>query len=298
MSVFGEERFQFGRTGLTGITHAYGVDYRPGGWTFNFSGENGEVDTFERNAVSASLGYGGERFQWGGQLEFRKDEAINSNDERNTRLYRLTAKYQANDEWRFQAKYNRAFSDQTNSSIGPVDFREAEFTEASLSAAYRPIWDDRLNILTKLVYLEDLSPTSQRFDGEVLNYRQRSQFGSIDVSYDLFKRWTIGGKYAYRQGEVTSNRESLDFTQSQADLSVVRLDYHLTHRWDALIEGRYLSIGDGIISRKGGLFGVYRHVNDQFKLGGGFAWGGIEERYLGVREDENLQWYMNLIGKF
>jgi len=166
-------------------------------------------------------------------------------------------------------------------------------------AAYRPIWDDRFNLIGKLVWLEDLSPTSQRFNGETLNYRQKSQIASIDAAYDISPKWTLGGKYAYRSGSVTSNRDSLDFTDSQAQLGVIRLDYHLTNRWDALVEGRYLDIGNGVTSRIGGQVGIFRHVNDNAKIGVGLTYGGIEDQYLAaVGREEDIGWYLNVVGKF
>jgi len=300
LSVFGEERLQFNNRGLNGLTHAYGVDWNPGNWNLGFSGEVGKIDNLDREAIALSTGFANERFKAGFAAEWRQDENVDTNDERQTWLLRFTSQYQASEELRLQGKFHRAMSKQTdNGDFGPIDFNEAEFVEGSIAAAYRPIWDDRFNMLAKYTYLEDLSPTSQRFGGETLNYRQKSEIISIDTAYDVSPKWTLGGKYAHRSGSVTSNRESLDFTESSADLGVIRLDYHLTHRWDAHLEGRYLNIGDGVITRKGGQAGLYRHMNDNAKLGVGLTWGGIEEEYLGTLEDEDdIGWYLNLVGKF
>ena len=300
LSVFGEERLQFNDRGLNGLTHAYGVDWNPGNWNFGFSGEVGQIDNLDREAIALSTGFGNERFKAGFAAEWRQDENIDTNDERQTWLLRWTSQYQASEELRLQGKFNRAESKQTeNGDFGPFDFNEAEFTEGSIAAAYRPIWDDRFNLLAKYTYLEDLSPTSQIFGGETLNYRQISEIISVDTAYDISPKWTLGGKYAHRSGSVTSNRESLDFTESSADLGVLRLDYHVTHQWDLHLEGRYLDIGDGVITRYGGQAGVYRHLNDNAKLGFGLTWGGIEEEYLGALENEDdIGWYLNLIGKF
>ena len=300
LSVFGEERLQFNDRGLNGLTHAYGVDWNPGNWNFGFSGEVGQIDNLDREAIALSTGFGNERFKAGFAAEWRQDENIDTNDERQTWLLRWTSQYQASEELRLQGKFNRAESKQTeNGDFGPFDFNEAEFTEGSIAAAYRPIWDDRFNLLAKYTYLEDLSPTSQIFGGETLNYRQISEIISVDTAYDISPKWTLGGKYAHRSGSVTSNRESLDFTESSADLGVLRLDYHVTHQWDLHLEGRYLDIGDGVITRYGGQAGIYRHLNDNAKLGFGLTWGGIEEEYLGALENEDdIGWYLNLIGKF
>ncbi len=300
LSVFGEERLQFNDRGLNGLTHAYGVDWNPGNWNFGFSGELGKIDNLDREAIALAAGFGDERFKAGFAAEWRQDENVDTNDTRQTWLLRWTSQYQASEELRLQGKFNRAVSSQTeNGDLGPLDFNEAEFTEGSIAAAYRPIWDDRFNLLAKYTYLEDLSPTSQRFGGETLNYRQKSEILSVDTAYDISPKWTLGGKYAHRSGSVTSNRESLDFTKSNADLGILRLDYHVTHQWDAHIEGRYLDIGEGTITRLGGQAGIYRHMNDNAKLGFGVTWGGIEEEYLSALEEEDdIGWYLNLVGKF
>ena len=300
LSVYGEERLQFNDRGLNGLTHAYGVDYTPGNWNFGLSGEVGNVDNLDRTAISANIGFGNDRIKTGIAGEWREDENTDTGDVRQTWLLRTHARYLASEELRLQAKLNLAFSDQSSVDplLGPQSFNEAEFTEASLSAAYRPIWDDRFNLLAKVVLIEDLSPTSQRFNGETLDFRQRSRILSVDTSYDLSERWTLGGKYGYRSGSVTSSRDSLDFTESEAQLGVIRLDYHATHLWDAVLEGRILDIGNGTIRREGGLAGLYRHVNDNAKIGAGITWGGIEEEYLAAQDDDGLGWYINVVGKF
>ncbi|MGB0907990.1 MAG: DUF7507 domain-containing protein [Maricaulaceae bacterium] len=300
LSVYGEERFQFNTGGLNGVTHAYGVDYKPGNWNMGIAAEVGRVDDVDREAFSASFGFSDDRMKAGITGEWREDQNILTSEERRTWLLRTAAQYQASEEMRLQGKINVAVSKQTSNDplLGPRDFNEAEFVEASLAAAYRPIWDDRFNMLAKFVWLEDLSPTSQRFNGETLNYRQKSRIASIDTAYDITSKWTVGGKYAYRSGSVTSNRDLLDFTKSEAHLGVIRLDYHATHQWDAVIEGRYLDIG-GAVSRKGGLAGLYRHVNDNAKIGVGVTWGAIEEEYLAtVGDKDELGWFLNVVGKF
>jgi len=297
LSVYGEERMQFNERGLNGLTHAYGVDYKPGNWKFGLSGELGEVDDLDRAAVSASVGYNDDRMQAGVTTEFREDENLLTGDRRRTWLLRSTALYQMNDELRLQAKLNMAQSDQETNEF-PMDFYDAEFTEASFAAAYRPIWDDRLNVLAKAVHLYDLSPTSQRFNGEAVDFRQKSNIYSVDASYDIHPRWTLGAKYGHRSGYVTDSRESEDFYKSSADLGVIRLDYHLTHRWDATLEGRYLNIGDGTITREGGLAMLYRHINDNAKIGVGLTYGGIDQEYLLADDDKDVGWLVNVVGKF
>ena len=298
LSVYGEERFHYNDRGLSGLTHAYGVNYAPKiGWSLGASGEFGEVEDLDRKAVSLSAGFKDERMSAGVEGEYRTDENVLTGDERNTWLLRATAQYRPNDELSLQGKFNKAFSDASNDNLGLRGFNEAAFTEGSIAAAYRPIWDDRFNMLAKYVYLEDLSPSAQRFGGETLNYKQRSEIVSVDASYDISQKWTLGGKYGYRTGELTTSRGSNDFAKSEAELYVARLDWHVVNDWDATVEWRYLDIGNGVSTREGGLAGLFYHLGDNAKIGGGVTWGGIEEQYLAVREEE-MGWFINVVGKF
>ena len=143
-------------------------------------------DDLDREAIALSTGFADERFKAGLAAEYRQDENVDTNDTRNTWLLRFTSQYQASEELRLHGKFNRAVSNQTEAGdFGPIDFNDAEFTEGSIAAAYRPIWDDRFNLLAKYTFLEDLSPTSQRFGGETLSYRQRSEIISVDTTFDI-----------------------------------------------------------------------------------------------------------------
>jgi len=124
---------------LNGITHAYGVDYRPGNWNLGLSGETGQVDDLDRDAVSATVGFAGDRLKLGLTGEWRRDTNVDTDDRRQSWLFRSTTLFQASEELRLQGKLNIAISDQSSlGDLGPESFNEARFTEASVAAAYRP----------------------------------------------------------------------------------------------------------------------------------------------------------------
>ena len=74
--------------------------------------------------------------------------------------------------------------------------------------------------------------------------------------YDLTNSWTLGGKYAYRQGEVSQDRVDPTFFANRAHLYVLRADWHFLHSWDALVEGRRLDLPDAKESRDGALMAL------------------------------------------
>ena len=54
------------------------------------------------------------------------------------------------------------------------------------------------------------------------------------------------------------------------------------------------------MTRTGGLAGIYRHVNDNAKIGIGLTYGGIGDEYLSIAGDDEDEWgwFLNVIGKF
>ena len=62
---------------------------------------------------------------------------------------------------------------------------------------------------------------------------QKSHVGAVDLTYDLTPRWSLGGKYAHRRGEMSLSRDNPDFFDNPADLFVVRTDFALqVSDWD------------------------------------------------------------------
>ena len=273
LSVYGEERFGYGPT-QTSLTHVYGLTFNPSEvWSFGASVENGQIEdeingTFDRTAFSLSVGNASENLRVSSNLEARFENGVQAGTERDrtTWFMRNTAAYDAGEDWELLGRFNFAISNSDQ-----ADFLDADFVEGVLGAAYRPVDNDRFNALLKYTYFEDLSPAQQISSGGQQELaRQRSQIFSIDGIYDLTKKLSIGAKYGIRSGEVALDRTSDDFVTSDAQLGVVRLDYHAISKWDVLLEGRVLSSSLADDQKFGALAGVYRHVGDNAKIGVGY----------------------------
>jgi long-subunit fatty acid transport protein len=61
---------------------------------------------------------------------------------------------------------------------------------------------------------------------------------SLDASYDVTENWTLGGKYAYRRGEVSLDRENPEFFDNDAHLFILRagVGYNFTDYSDDLTD--------------------------------------------------------------
>ncbi|MCG6909779.1 MAG: OmpA family protein [Deltaproteobacteria bacterium] len=301
-SIYLEEQYSHGDV-PTGLTHSTGVDLAVAE-RLNI-GANLDIGSLknpqtaaeiDRKTVGGRIGYGFDNVKLSSGLEYRVDETEQSDTsvtKRTTWLWKNNAKYQISQDWRLLGKFNYSLSE---SSLG--DYYDGDYTEAVLGFAYRPIYYDRLNVLVKYTYFYNLPSVNQTSDEtNSTGYIQRSHIGAIDVMYDLTSRWTVGGKYSYRHGEVAMDREQPDYFTSRAHLYVIRVDWHFIHRWDALLEGRLLDLPDAQDRRSGALVGLYRHVGNHVKIGAGYNFSDFSDD-LTQMDYQHQGVFINIIGKY
>jgi predicted porin len=298
-SIYLEEKYAHGDV-PTGLVHSAGVRLTPID-QLNFSanldvGTLKDPDTaaeLERTAAGVSVGYGFERLKFASGLEYRVDnteQSDSSSPKRTSWLFKNSFKFQMTPDWRMVGKFNYAKSE---SSLG--DSYDGDYTEAVLGYAYRPVHFDRLNLLFKYTYFYNL-PATDSTSATDSTYIQRSHIGAVDVMYDLTPRWTLGAKYAYRLGQVALDREDPDYFDSSAHLYVLRADWHIMHRWDALVEARHLDLPDAQDSRSGALVALYRHLGNHFKVGIGYNFSDFSDD-LTQMDYQHQGLFFNLIGK-
>lgn len=208
MSVFAEQRYQ-DATEQSGLIQAYGLDFAPNDdWSYGLNTEFGTInsesgDELRRRAVGGKVGYSGDWLRYAGALEYREDKS--DAETRDVWLMRDNLSYKINPDWRFISKLDFSIGNSTRG-----DFFDGNFVEGSVGYAYRPVFNDRLNLLAKYTYLSDLAPPDQLSSttSRAIDYSQRSHVAAIDAIYDLTERWSIGGKYAYRLGELRMSRDN------------------------------------------------------------------------------------------
>lgn len=226
------------------------------------------------------------------KLEYRVEDSNDPTLGRETWLVSGYARYKVSEDWRFLFDLDALVSESDQSSV-----RDGKYVEANVGYAFRPAYHDRLNILFRYTYLYDLPGQDQvNIDGDVNGFRQKSHILSFDMTYDLNERWTLGGKFGYRSGEV-ADRASTTFTKSAADLLIGRLDYHLVHNWDLLLEGRIMNLHESDVTEKGALAAVYRHFGNNLKVGVGYQWGDVSDDLRSI-EGRKEGMFLNLVGKF
>jgi len=301
-SVYLEERYE--RTdAVTGLTHTTGVSLTPfERWTFGASSDIGTLRDRQtgaetkRRAGGIRMGYGFDTMQLSSAVEYRHDDAQQFDgawSDRKTWLFKNNFKYQTNPDWRVVGKFNHSDSD---SSLG--QFYDGGYTEAVVGYGYRPISHDRLNALAKYTYFYNV-PAPEQLSGQEApipaEFIQKSHIAALDVTYDLTASWSIGGKYAYRLGKVSLDRENQEFFDNGAHLYVARTDWRFRRHWEGLLEMRMLDLPDLGDRRSGVLVTLYRYLGEHLKVGLGYNFTDFSDDLTDLSYDQHGV-FLNLVG--
>jgi hypothetical protein len=274
-SVYVEERYQ-GHGPVSGLTHATGIQLvARERWNIGASGEFGTLRDamsgagIDRRATGFRLGYGTEALQWASGIEYRRDDAEEPDTTRTQRtvwLFRNNVRVTLTPDWRMIGKLNHSVSD---SSLGA--FFDGGYTEAVVGYAYRPVGHDRLSVLSKYTYFYNVpTPDQVVARSTAAEFVQKSHISALDLTYDLSAAWSIGGKFAYRLGQVSLNREQPEFFDNTAQLVVLRADWRFRRGWESVTELRMLTLPTVDQRRGGALAAIYRSIGRNLKIGGGY----------------------------
>jgi flagellar motor protein MotB len=299
-SVYLEERYQSGAS-LTGLTHATGINLvDKERWNFGGSGEFGKLRDSQtgaetdRKAAGIHMGYGLAKMQFSSAIEYRQDDAEQldrTHTERTMWLFRNNFKFQMTPDWRLIGKLDHSVSD---SSLG--DFYAGGYTQAVVGYAYRPVRNDRLNALVKYTYFYNVPTTDQLgLQNTAAEFLQKSHIAALDLTYDVTANWSVGGKYAYRLGEVSLDRVQSNFFANAAQLTVLRVDWRFLRQWETLAEARTLGLPDVNQRRRGALAAIYHHVGRNLKVGVGYNFTDFSDDLTDLKYNHKGV-FVNLIG--
>jgi hypothetical protein len=268
-------------------------------WNFGGSTELGRLRDSQtgartdRKAAGVRMGFGVEKLQFSSGVEYRRDDAEQpdlTHTERTVRLFRNNFKVQLTPSWRMLGKLDRSIS---TSSLG--DFFSGGYTEGVLGYAYRPVKHNRFNALAKYTYFYNVPTTDQvNLQNATAEFIQKSHIAALDVTYDLTADWSVGGKYAYRLGEVSLDRAVRNFVDNAAQLGVLRVDWRFRKNWESLAEGRVLELRDIRQRRAGALASIYRYIGPKMKVGIGYNFTAFSDDLTDLSFDHKGV-FLNLI---
>jgi hypothetical protein len=156
---------------------------------------------------------------------------------------------------------------------------------------------DRLSALAKYTYFYNVpSPDQVGLQNTPADFLQKSYIAAFDLTYDLTPKWTVGGKYAHRVGEVSLDRVIRNFFDNTAHLGVLRADWRFHKGWESLVEARMLELSDLDQSRTGALAAVYRYFGKNLKVGVGYNFTDFSDDLTDLSYDHKGAFF-NIVGR-
>jgi hypothetical protein len=286
---------------VSGLTHSSGITLAPTDrWNLGANVDVGDLfnqqtgQEIKRRSGGGRIGYGFDDVQLSSGLEYVYDETEQLDGtwtDRTTWLFRNTLKYQTTPDWRVVGKLNWADSD---SSEG--EFYDGGYREGVLGLGYRPVKHDRFDALAKYTYFYNIPATDQfTIPSGPTQFIQQSHIASLDLTYDLTADWSLGGKYAYRLGQVSLDRDDPNFFDNNAHLYILRADYRFLQNWEASLEGRFLDLPDVDEQKTGTVFTIYRYVGDHLKVGVGYNFTDFSDDLTDLGYDQQGV-FLNVVG--
>lgn len=224
-------------------------------------------------------------------LEFRRDNDV---PKLSQWVSRNMVEHKVNKDTSLLGKFDYGKSE----FINPNDLT-AGFTEMSVGVAYRPVDNDKLNVLTRYSYLVDIGNDAQFYNGLYNGVEQdeRAHILSIDFTYDLYKYLGLVEKLGYKRSQLNSNLT--DEIVLHDFLWVNRFNFHVTRKWDVALEYRALWQFDAAQTLKhGALTEIDRELYDYVRLGVGYNFTDFDDD---LRKSSNINShgpFVRLTGKF
>lgn len=173
------------------------------------------------------------------------------------------------------------------------DMIEAEFEERSLGFAYRPVRNDRLNLLGRYTHIADQRPLN--LTGNAAETLSKDVF-SIEWSYDLRPGLEWVDKLAYKVAE----EQTADWPTrtSSTLLSVNRLNYRLRRDWDIGLEYRLLSQQETADRRQGWVTEAMWRAREHMRVGVGFNFTDFSDNEFSENDYSAYGWFLRVQGMY
>lgn len=293
-NVYQENQFIHNDYG-NGAMQLYGIDYS---FTENLLGgvsfEKGKVSqsegTFDRTATAFNLAYNSRDFFYKGNIEFRLDKDVKDTDgdKHDQKYWGTTNKARKifNEEYTVFGEGNYFFADELTTS-------DSKYLELGLGLAYRPIWNNRLNAITKYSYIRDKGNLgSSDTDGD-----SKAHIFSTDLTYKLSPKWDVGFRYAIRDEQIRARKDVGPWVSSTIDLFAIKASYHTVYDLEIFGEYHWLRDLEENSQKNGAIAAVYKHINEFFKVGAGYNFSEFDDDLTNLDYEAN-GWFINFIGKY
>lgn len=282
-------------------------------WNVGFSGERSRIHDIKDDAeiedhpdVSSDY-YNVERTAGAVEVSYLDSELLKiinrfelrfdrGDSRRNQWLSSNSLEWKINPDYTYLARVNKSITTRT-SGEGNLD---GDFIELNTGVAYRPVNHNKLNVLTRYTWLQDIGSIGQYGLGEHNGVQtdERSQILGIEGAYDIHKWFGLVQKFGYKMGGLRS-AAAADWIQLGTFLSVSRINFHITRKWDLAAEYRIRfdhRVLDAMTS--GFLFEVDREFYEYVRLGVGYNFTDFSDDLRQSNAYNNHGFFTRVSGKF
>lgn len=272
----------------------FGIGYQQGEIEKKNEQDPTKLEVTERKAVTFTASIDIDDVNLKHKIEYRVDKG-NENVEANKRRvdqFVTTNRYTQNltEEYTLFGKFNysKSISKETDETL-------ERFVEATGGLAYRPIYNDRLNLLSRYTYIAD----KDNLDRDVDYSNEESHIIEVEGIYSVNAKVDVGAKYAHKDKKEDFERASgsVETVESNINLYGLSASYHVIKEWD--VTGEYHWKTDTLNDEleHGALISVNKHLSDNFKVGIGYNFSGFDSN-LANDDDYNAKGvFINLVGK-
>ncbi len=244
------------------------------------------------NTVGGHIAYAdGKKFRARSHVEVRVDQDAPNMAQIVTRN---SVQYQLNEDVSLLSYFNYGDTRQTDPGNNP-----ATFVELSNGIAYRPVSNDKLNLLARYTYLRDLGSDAQYNTGYYDNFQfdQSAHIVATDISYDLNRFFGLVEKLAFKRSIV--NTASNTGVAANSFLSANRINFHVTRKWDFAVEYRILWQSATLDSLKhGALVEIDREFYEYVRLGVGYNFTDFSDDLRDTNSFHSQGPFVRMTGKF
>lgn len=256
--------------------------------------EDDENQVTERQSVSLNASIDLDDINLSHKLEYRVDKNEDDPDVAQRELEQIVTTnsytHRLTEEHTLFGKYNYSITE--SQTTGET---MARFVEATGGLAYRPIYNDRLNLLSRYTYIADYD----QLDRDVDYQDETSQIIEVEAIYSIDENWDVGAKYAHKDKEEVFARESgkNEIVKSDIDLYGLSASYRVMKEWD--VTGEYHWKTDTLNDEleHGALVSVNKHIGNNFKVGIGYNFSAFDSDLTNDDDYDAQGVFINLVGK-
>ncbi|WP_094751845.1 hypothetical protein [Psychromonas sp. CD1] len=269
---------------------AIGIAYQEGNIEYNDDPLNTITGQVYRQAISFNISMDLDTITLKNKIEYRLDDKQSSNEKIKQWVTTNSYTQHLTEEYTLFAKFN--YSKAVNNI---KDVLLERFIESSVGFAYRPIYNDKLNLLAHYTYLVDFDNLYRDVDYS----DEKSHIIETEAIYSWDANWDLGTKYAYKDKYEAYQRESSSTVDVNSHIYLVGLSasYRIMKDWD--VSGEYHWKVDTINNEleQGALVSFNKYISANFKIGVGYNFSAFDDNLTNDDDYDAQGVFINLIGK-